>query len=190
LSVLPGNEMYLTPQSPELLADGTVCSLGGGTTALVELSLMSGKRPLYLDDLVFRLQLGGYQVVLAHPERYGFVEKDTSALDTLVQGGLLLQLTAPALLGDYGGTIRRTAERLLRRGCYSLAASDRHHPGPNRSLAALHESITQSIDGATADMLLCENPARVLEGRPIIPAELSEDKGSSLFGRMLGRRSS
>jgi hypothetical protein len=30
----------------------------------------------------------------------------------------------------------------------------------------------------------------VLEGRPIIPAELSEDKGSSLFGRMLGRRSS
>jgi protein-tyrosine phosphatase len=190
LSVLPGNEIYLTPESPDLLTAGRVCSLGGGTTALVELSLMSGKRPLYLDDLIFRLQLAGYQVVLAHPERYGFVEKDTSALDTLVQGGLLLQLTAPALLGDYGGGIRRTAERLLRRGCYSLAASDRHHPGTNRSLAALHERLTQSIDGETADLLLCENPARVLDSEPVIQAELSTDTGSSLFGRMLGRSSS
>jgi protein-tyrosine phosphatase len=190
LSVLPGNEIYLTPESLDLLTARTVCSLGGGTTALVELSLFAGERPLYLDDLIFRLQLGGYRIVLAHPERYGFVERDVSALDTLVSGGLLLQLTAPALLGDYGGGIRRTAERLLRRGSYSLAASDRHHPGTNRSLAALHERITRLSDGDTADLLLCENPARVLDDESIVQSEPPADKGSSLLGRMLGRHSS
>lgn len=190
LSVVCGNEIYLTPESPNLLAAGTVCSLGGGTTALVELSLFAGERPLYLDDLIFRLQLGGNQIVLAHPERYGFVERDVSALDTLVSGGLLLQLTAPALLGDYGGGIRRTAEHLLRRGSYSLAASDRHHPGPNRSLAALHERITQLSDADTADLLLCENPARVLDDTPLAPSTPMEEKNPSLFGRLLGRRGS
>lgn len=190
LSVLAGNEIYLTPESPDLLASGIVCTLGGGTTALVELSLFSVKRPLYLDDLIFRLQLGGNQVVLAHPERYGFVERDVSALDTLVSGGLLLQLTAPALLGDYGGGIRRTAERLLRRGSYSLAASDRHHPGTNRSLAALHERIAQLSDGDTADLLLCDNPARVLENTSLVRSEPSAETGSSLLDRMLGRHGS
>jgi protein-tyrosine phosphatase len=190
LSVVPGNEMYLTPHVPDLLASGTVCSLGGGTTVLVELSLLSGERPLYLDDLVFRLQLGGYQVVLAHPERYSFVQRDVSALDAVVSGGLLLQLTAPALLGDYGGGIRRTAERLLRRGSYSLAASDRHHPGTNRSLTALHERITRLSDVDTADLLLCDNPARVLEDRALSQAEPSTEEGPSLLGRIRGRRSS
>lgn len=189
LTVLPGNEMYLTPESPGLLADGTVSSLGGGATALVELSLLGGERPLYLDDLIFQLQVGGYQIVLAHPERYGFVERDVTTLDTLVAGGLLLQLTAPALLGDYGGGIRRTAERLLKRGAYSLASSDRHHPGTNRSLAALHERITQLSDADTADLLLCDNPARVLNGGAIVPSEPTADHGSSLLGRMLGRHS-
>ena len=190
LSVLPGNEIYLTPETPRLLADGTIYALAGGRTALVELSLFASERPLYLDDLVFQLQLDGYRVILAHPERYGFVERDGSALDTLVSGGLLLQLTAPALLGDYGGGIRRTAERLLRRGSYSLAASDRHHPGSNRSLAGLHERVTQLCDAETADMLLCENPARVLDGHPIAPAEPSSDHGTSLLDRMLGRHNS
>ena len=190
LSVLPGNEIYLTPESPQLLADGTICALGGGTTALVELSLFASERPFYVDDLVFQLQLGGYRVVLAHPERYGFVERDPGALDTLVTGGLMLQLTAPALLGDYGNGIRRTAERLLRRGSYSLAASDRHHPGSNRSLAALHERVTQLCDAETADVLLCDNPARVLDGQPIMPAEPSSDHGTSLLDRMLGRHNS
>jgi protein-tyrosine phosphatase len=190
LSVMCGNEIYLTPESPDLLAAGRVCSLGDGKTALVELSLLAGERPLYLDDLIFRLQLGGYQIVLAHPERYGFVERDVSALDTLASGGLLLQLTAPALLGDYGGGIRRTAEHLLRRGSYSLAASDRHHPGNNRSLAALHERITQLSDADTADLLLCENPARVLDNQTLVLLAPSDEKNPSLLGRLLGRRGS
>lgn len=190
LSVQCGNEIYLTPESPELLAAGTVCSLADGNTALVELSLLAGERPLYLDELIFRLQLGGYQIILAHPERYGFVERDVSALDTLASGGLVLQLTAPALLGDYGGGIRRTAEHLLRRGSYSLASSDRHHPGTPRSLAALHERITQLCDADTADLLLCENPARVLDNRPLIQSAPSEEKNPSLLGRLLGRRGS
>jgi protein-tyrosine phosphatase len=189
LTVLPGNEIYLTPNSPELPASGTVSSLGEDMTALVGISLFSGERPLYLDDLIFRLQLRGYRVVLAHPERYAFIERNVNSLDTLVAGGLLPQLTAPALPGDYGGGIRRTAEQLLRRGSYARASSDRHHPGPLRSLAALHERVSALIDSATADALLSENPARVLDNETTIELASTTSKASSFFARVRRRDS-
>jgi protein-tyrosine phosphatase len=188
LDVLPGHELYLVPSAPDILRAGDVATLGGGHFVLVELSLVSGERPLYLDDTVFRLQLDGYSVILAHPERYGFVQRDVAALDGLVRRGVALQATAPALLGEYGGGIRRTAERLLRRGLYSLASSDRHHPGHSRSLAQTHERIRSLTNIDTANLLLCENPARVLDDRPLQDAEVDADERSSFFSRLFGRR--
>jgi protein-tyrosine phosphatase len=188
LRVLPGNELYLVPHAPDLLRRGEVAPLGDGRYVLVELSLAVAERPLYLDDTVFRLQSEGYSVILAHPERYGFVRRDVASLDTLVQRGVALQCTAPAVLGEYGGEIRRIAERLLKRGAYSLAASDRHHPGPARSLAQMHERITSLTDAATADLLLCDNPARVLENAPLQGADVSNHARPSLFQRLLGRQ--
>jgi hypothetical protein len=125
---------------------------------------MSEKMPLYLEDTVFRLQLAGYQVVLAHPERYGFVQRDPASLDTLVERGVALQLTAPALLGEYGSAIRRTSEKLLSRGHYQMAASDRHHPGADRSLMATHTRITELAGEDQADLLL--RRTRTVAGRP------------------------
>jgi protein-tyrosine phosphatase len=184
LEVLPGNELYLTPEAPDLLQNGMVSPLGDSSYVLVELSLQSGTRPLFLDDTVFRIELAGYSVILAHPERYGFVQRDASSLDDLVDRGVALQLTAPALLGEYGSRVKATAKELLSRGSYALAASDRHHPGANRSLSALHERIREQTDMDTADLLLCHNPARVLAGSVLHPPEIVERPKSSLFERL------
>jgi protein-tyrosine phosphatase len=188
LEINPGNELYLTTQALELLRAGTVSCLGGGKTVLVELSLLMGQKPLFLNDLMFQLQLAGYGVVLAHPERYPFVEHDASSLDQLVESGVIMQLTAPSLLGDYGAGIRRIAERLLQREAYRVASSDRHHPGPARSLAQLHERIVELANAEMADCLLCHNPAAVLDGTLVLEHELKPVQKSSLFGRVLGRR--
>jgi protein-tyrosine phosphatase len=128
-------------------------------------------RPVYLDDLVFQMQLAGYTVILAHPERYRFVQQDLPSVGPLVDRGVMLQATAPALLGEYGPTVKRTAERLLQRGFYALAASDRHHPGPLRSLATMHSRVAALMNVDLADLLLCENPRRVLDGQSVIPPD-------------------
>jgi protein-tyrosine phosphatase len=187
LAVVPGNELYLTPDSPALVIDGTVCRLGDGGTVLVELSLLMGQRPLYLDDTIFRLQVAGFQVVLAHPERYAFMQSDVQSLDAIVERGLLLQVTAPALLDEYGPAVRKTAERLLARGAYRLASSDRHHPGPNRSLAALSERIEQLANRQTAELLLQDNPARILAGDETIASQPVQPTQRTFFDRILRR---
>jgi protein-tyrosine phosphatase len=183
LQVETGCELYLTPQAPILIDDGTATTLGRGKAVLVECSF--NDRPLYLEDTLFQLQLAGYRPVLAHPERYSYMRDDDTLVDSLVARDIVLQLTAPSLLGDYGGQIRRVSERLLRRGCYAVCASDRHMAGPRRSLAETHSRIGRLVSLEIADLLLCENPRRLLDDQPLMFPDARQADESGFFSRFL-----
>ncbi len=165
LTVVPGNEVFLTPEVPRLLEDGVAAPIADGPWVLIELPF--DRRPPYLEDSLARIRTAGYQPLLAHPERYRFVQQDDTSLDDLVQGGLVLQLTAPALLREYGDVVRRVAETLLTRDRYGLASSDRHHAGACRSLAALRQRIVALRDEQTAERLLSTNPGRIIAGQDL-----------------------
>jgi protein-tyrosine phosphatase len=182
-----GQEVFLTPEVPDLLQQGRALTLAGSTYVLVEVSLVALERPLYLDAVLFRLQIIGYRPILAHPERYPFVQRDPAAATDLVGRGTAFQLTAPALLGDYGGRTRRTAERLLESGAYALAGSDRHHPGKSRSLASLAAKLAGDYDAELAALLLRENPRRVLENRALIAPAAVPRRHTFSFTRLLQR---
>lgn len=179
LDVVRGEEVYFVPEVLPALEAGQVCTLGESRSILVELPF--DIKPVYLDDLIFQLQLAEYTLILAHPERYRFVQRNAADIGPLVDRGVILQATAPALLGEYGSTVKRTAERLLQQGLYALAASDRHHPGPLRSLAHMHNRITDLTDEDTADLLLRDNPRRVLAGRLTVPPERTESPAKRGF---------
>lgn len=185
LEVLQGQEFYFSPEALPLLERGDVCTLGPSRALLIELPFDT--RPLYLDDLLFRAQLAGFQLILGHPERYRYVQRDVGYVQPLVERGVALQVTAPALLGEYGTGVRETAETLLQRGFCALAASDRHHPGATRSLSLAHDRITHLTDTATADLLLAENPRRVLDGEPVVRPSPAEPTKRGLFARLRRR---
>jgi protein-tyrosine phosphatase len=187
LRLHPGQEIFLTPEVPDLLRNGAALTLGESRYVLVEVSLVALERPAYLDDAIFRLQLAGYRPILGHPERYPFVQRDPGAATDLVDRGVVFQLTAPSLLGEYGGRARRTAQRLLQVGAYALAASDRHHPGGNRSLADLSVRLDHGFGGELAELLLRENPRRVLSERPLISAEPVPHRHPFSLARLLQR---
>lgn len=185
LRLLPGSELLLIPQSASLLQNGTVACLGDSKTVLVELHLTSATPPLYMEEALFDLQLAGYQPVLAHPERYPFVQRNHQALDDLAARGVVLQLTAPGLLGDYGVSCRRTAERLLRGGLYAVAASDRHHPGPDRSLLATYDRISHLVGADQGTLLLVTNPGKLLRDEAVLLPPRQEPM-PGFFSRFFG----
>lgn len=186
LDVLPGSEVFLTPEVPDLLRNGIAAPIAGGPWVVVELPF--SQRPLYLEDTLFRIEAAGFRPILAHPERYSFVQADVASLDDFVDRGLVLQLTAPALLGEYSTSIRRTAEGLLARGSYALASSDRHHPGSNRSLAAMYGRLVELQDEHTADLLLTRNPRQIIAGGEIALPTTTRPAPRSWWSRWLGRK--
>ncbi|MCR4824644.1 MAG: capsular biosynthesis protein [Bacteroidales bacterium] len=93
-----------------------------GDHLLVETSCFTP--PMDLDGLLQRIRSAGYFPVLAHPERYFYM--DRKDYRRLVATGLQLQLNLGSLGGAYGREVRNKARWLLRHGFYTIAGSDLH----------------------------------------------------------------
>lgn len=99
----------------------------GSNEFLLELSV--GASPSRFGDYertIFELQGMGYDVIIAHPERYVAVQKDINLARELVQMGCKLQASADFLKGGRFGKERRPAIKMLKEGLYTYIASDAH----------------------------------------------------------------
>lgn len=104
---------------------------------LVEVSYLSP--PIQLYEILFELQVAGYQPVLAHPERYNFFhESSLSHYKKLKKVGCLFQLNMLSSTGYYGERVARTADLLLKNGLIDFVGSDIHH---NRHLEFMSKKI-------------------------------------------------
>ena len=96
--------------------------LHGGDLVLMETSTWSP--PIDLWEIVEEAIHSGYRPLIAHPERYRYMQmKDYERLRKM---GCLLQLNLPSIVGVYGEETRAKAERLLEKGFYSMTGSDCH----------------------------------------------------------------
>lgn len=182
LEIFPGAEHFLTPEIVEQIGRNEAPLLGPGPYILVELPF--NNRPLYAEDVLYQIQLAGLRPVLAHPERYSWVQANPDAVGPMLSSEIVLQLTAASLSGHYGGRIKKTAERLLESGAYQLVGSDKHHPQQSRDLSDMESNVRALTDDNVANLLFEENPRRVLRGEPVLPVPAVERPAGKkgLFG--------
>ena len=80
--------------------------------------------PMGLLSILQRIQKKGYYPLLAHPERYEYMQMaDYKALQ---QVGVAFQLNIPSLAGMYGRHVQKKAEALQEAGMYTLHGNDTH----------------------------------------------------------------
>lgn len=163
LELVPGTEIYGEPGVVERLRAGDLLPYADTRAVLVEFPLAVTRAAA--EQIVFALQLAGYRVVLAHPERYAFVQDDPNALLALAERGALAQLTASALIK---GRPNGLAETLLRHRLVQLIASDAHGPHFGRlpNLGAARARAAELLGPALADAFTQGVPAAILSGAP------------------------
>lgn len=92
---------------------------------LVEISYLNP--PIQLYEFLFELQLKGYQLVLAHPERYTFYHYNKKEYAKLKKAGCLFQLNLLSTVGYYGKHTADIADYLLKENLYNFVGSDIHN---------------------------------------------------------------
>jgi protein-tyrosine phosphatase len=92
---------------------------------LVELSFVVPA--LNLKDMLFQMQLNGYQPVLAHPERYLYFAGNKGWYDQLRDSGCNFQLNLLSFAGHYGREARDLALYLAKKGYVEYLGTDLHH---------------------------------------------------------------
>jgi protein-tyrosine phosphatase len=186
ITLVPGGEvdaLTAVELSDEQLRD---LHLGGGPYLLLECPLSPLAAPAFLPS-ARALARRGHEILLAHPERSPLFLREPDRLDELVEEGMLAQVTASSLSGQYGRTVRAFAHEALNRRVLHVAASDGH--GANRPATIHHELTEAGIDEDTIAWLTRQMPAAILAGalppappEPVAAPAPAKGRWKRLFG--------
>lgn len=94
-----------------------------GKSILIETSFLSS--PPNFGDSIFKLQLKGYNVILAHPERYLFMS--IGDLQMYKERSVNFQLNLLSLLGYYGKEVQKRSEYLVDENVIDYVGTDCHN---------------------------------------------------------------
>ena len=163
VSILPGADVRIDPELPKLLKQGKVLTLADrGKHVLLELP-----HDTYypLDQLLKSLRKQGLVGILSHPERNRGIMSDPDVMWDVIEAGGLLQITAASLNGTFGSSCQEIAELAVNEGLIHFIASDahdtKHRPFGMRNA---FDTICDMAGEKLADLVCCENPARVFDG--------------------------
>jgi protein-tyrosine phosphatase len=118
-------EYFLDDYVAGLLKNNEPLLTVSGNMVLVEFSLAHPS--MSLKDILFEMQMQGYQPIIAHPERYIYLERNKEFYDELKDIGCLFQLNLLSLSNYYGKTVQELAQHLVKKEYYELVGTDLHN---------------------------------------------------------------
>lgn len=124
LAVLAGAEIAVSRLTE--LDDGALRDLCLGASQALLVESPYTKSADFLDELLFDLQVRGFQPVLAHPERCPIFQQDVDRLKRIVDRGILCSVTAGSMAGTFGSTVQKFVLRMFREGLVHDVSSDAH----------------------------------------------------------------
>lgn len=126
LELTPSMEYRLIPETwPETLEKGWLLPWEGNHI-LIELPIHKASRigNIVPEDEIKRLLDMGFQPVLAHPERYLYLDMERYL--SLKEAGVMFQRNIGSLEGLYGEAVSVRAEALIAENLYDLQGTDLH----------------------------------------------------------------
>lgn len=154
VELLVAAEYYLDEHFEELLVKDEPLLTLRENWVLVEFSFI--RQPIDLKDTLFKLQIKGYQPVLAHPERYLYFGAHKNWYDELKGQGCLFQLNLLSLCGYYGKKQEELAHYLIRKKYVDLVGTDLHnarHLQILKSSSSIMDTVKKIMDSG-----LIQNP--------------------------------
>ncbi|NLT35249.1 MAG: hypothetical protein GXX83_05070 [Gaiellales bacterium] len=149
------------------------CTFGFGRPILLLETPYAGW-PRWADRALFDLRLREITPILAHPERNEGFQRQPERLSELARQGVVLQITVPSLLGQFGRKARDAALRHLSRGEAALLASDVHYGRlETATLQNGAAEVRRLFPHYPVERLVEENPRRLLAGHPLLPPALA-----------------
>ena len=166
LRVCPGQEIFADGDFLELLRTERLITLNNSIYPLVEFGFYDRSYDVY--EKLERLVAEGFVPIVAHPERYAFVEGDEDAISRIKRIGCLIQVNKGSIKGSFGINAQRAAERILRYGKADFIASDAHGPFLRTpDLSDVYETVCEHYSADYAKLLMVKNPIRVIKNKQI-----------------------
>ncbi|MBQ8027359.1 MAG: hypothetical protein IJ261_04505 [Clostridia bacterium] len=161
LQIIPGAEVFVNDDifyAPSLDA----VTLGGTKYILIEFDfkgLNINRIIKYVNEFISR----GYVPIIAHPERYRFMQQNYDIVNHLADMGILFQVNSSSLAGFGGMETRELGFAMVASGIASFIGTDAHSVAhrPN-NLLEQRDMFPVSVDFDVYDRLLGRNAQVIL----------------------------
>ena len=161
-----GNEIYLSENIIKLLEEGKASTINDTSYVLFKMPL--NVEPMNLYDIIYDMMQYKLVPILAHPERYSFVQNEPELVYDLIQKGVLMQANYASIIGYYGQKAQIIVEKFFENNMIHFLGSDVHR---QNSIYPKIPEILKNISGIIGEEKLKElttiNPRLVLQNKRI-----------------------
>ena len=178
-----GNEVFVENNMLELLEKKEISTINNSNYLLFELPMNNKNNRI--NNLIFELKSKGIQPIIAHPERYTYIQKDPTLIIKMLEQGALFQSNIGSFYGHYGKEVQKTALLLLKHNMISFICSDIHHEKDDfyENIDNVKHKLEKYISKEKIDELFVENAKKVINNKNIKKEEYIEFK-KNIFGKI------
>jgi protein-tyrosine phosphatase len=171
LDVYPGAELRIDISLTRRILAGELLTINdGGSYALIELP--DEGLPDNLEDYFWQIQLKGIKPIIGHVERNSTLRHDPERLYRWSESGILCQITASSILGEFGAEVREFSVRLLEHRMAHMVVTDSHGLRVRApKLSGAFQVIEELLGREIAEEMTRGIPERIINGESFIPAE-------------------
>lgn len=172
-----GNEIYITNNVMNLLEQGKASTINNSCYVLFEMPLNA--EPLNLYDVIYEMIQYKLVPILAHPERYSFIQREPELVYDLIKKGVLMQANYGSIIGQYGEKAKMIVEKFLQNNMIHFLGSDVHRQNTIYTrMPEILSEIEEIIGEEKLRELTTVNPELAIHNKRIdisepIPVELS-----------------
>lgn len=161
-----GNEIYFSDNIIELLEQRKASTINDTSYVLFELPLNA--EPMNLYDVVYEMLQYKLVPILAHPERYSYVQKDPDLIYDLIEKGVLMQANYGSIIGQYGEKAQIIVRKFFENNMVHFLGSDVHRPNTiYPKIPQILREIESIIGSEKLEELTTKNPKLLLNNKKI-----------------------
>lgn len=173
INIYLGNEIMIERGIDELLEKEKLSTINNSKYVLIEFPLNTYKKEY--DDYLYDIKALGLKIIIAHPERYSFI--NDKLINEWLNNGYYLQANASSLKRK---DTRKVLYKLISEGKVFLFASDVHGKNRPSFLKEAYELIEKKYNKELADILFCTNPKNVINDLKLVKPIIVKKKRLTL----------
>ena len=128
-----------------------------------------GEDPDFADEVLRQVKEVRAVPLIAHAERYEFVQDDPRIVYRWKKMGYEVQVNKGSFLGRFGADARRTAYELLNHNLVTAVASDAHSPIRRTTcMADAYDYLSEEYSAEYLNILFDINPRNICNGEKTI----------------------
>lgn len=167
IKVYPGMEVFLTYDIDYLIDNGMVIPINQSRYMLVEFGF--GENEDFALMMLERVQKKGYIPILAHAERFRFIQSHPEVAKKLIDKGIVIQINKGSFAGHFGRKEQQIAYYLLNHRCVHVIASDTHGSRCRTPyMKDVYNDLKLECSQERLQVLFDGNPGNILNNKEVI----------------------